>query len=393
MRAATAALCALLSLTGCRVLAELVESDEGSAAGPDSGSQPTFDARPGPDADTDCSTWSTSPVHVDPCVAPPPTTPLILASGVWTFDTNSGALTDPNSDATFPPSALIQEVGGVEVRVLSVSFLEIQAGAELRAHGKRPLLILAWSTAQVLGRISVSSGSGFPGAGSNPGLCAPPGTGTGDGEGASGGGGGGFGGDGGGGGSGDGGMHPATAGGLGVGTPTVLRGGCSGADGGNSLAGAGGGGGGGIGVIARDSIQIDGVIAAGGGGGGGSGGARSGGGGGGSGGMISLQAPTITISNTGVLAANGGAGGGGSDNNEASPGDSALDSDQPAAGGKGEGMGEDGGDGGVGGSAAKPGVNSGRGGGGGGGSVGYIVIRATTFNDEHLIISPDAIQP
>lgn len=396
MRRALAIVMLLTALScgsGCRVLVELIEDDD--TADVDGGAN-LVDADPDrTDADVDCSTWPYAPAHFDPCALPAPTAGLTLEPGLWTYDTNSGALTDPRFDASFPPSILVTPTDGPQVRIVSVSFVDLQSGAILRATGQRPLVIVSWSDATVSGEIDLSSTLASPGAGANPAACPEIALqhGADSPEGAGGGGGGGFGSIGAAGGPGDGGLTAAGAGGAAVSPPDALRGGCSGGRGGNSLAGRGGNGGGALHLAAQDTITVDGVLNAGGSGGGASSGDRSGGSGAGSGGLIDLQASIVRLGTAAVLASNGGGGGGGSDGGIALAGRDALPGALPAPGGTGQGMGAAGGDGAFAQTDALPGQTAGRGGGGGGGGAGYVIVRATTFDDNGAIISPPPLVP
>src|SRR5512141_2234943 len=102
-RATLAIIAASALCSGCSVLAELLEADPSHASMPDAGSNAPS-----------CETWSYTPQTFDPCELPAPSAPLDLSDGAWTFDTNSGALTGPDDNATFPASALIMPSGGVE---------------------------------------------------------------------------------------------------------------------------------------------------------------------------------------------------------------------------------------------------------------------------------------
>jgi hypothetical protein len=374
-------LAAIVLTTGCRGLVELVERD------PAADEEETVDAAPPPG----CEAWSFVPVGIDVCAVPAPDGALTLTAGTWHYDTNSGALTDPTQNAIFPPSALATTVDGTELRVLSVASLRIDDGAVLVLRGKRPLLALAWSRAELLGTIDATSRVDGSGAGADPDACdavrATPG--TDDAEGAGGGGGGGLGLGGAAGGKGNDGLTAAGTGGAAASSPVGLRGGCDGARGGNTLAGEGGSGGGAFAIAARDVVDVSGVLLAGGGGGGAARGGRSGGGGGGSGGVILLAAPSVHLASTAVLAANGGGGGGGSDGTPASRGQDALASAVVAPGGAGQGMGGAGGAGGAGTTGALAGTSPRRGGGGGGGGVGVIVLDAPApAIDSGAIVSP-----
>lgn len=364
---------AIVSASGCRAIVELAETDSHDVPGPDAASA----------TDPRCTSWSHTAGVFDPCAIPPPGAPLELSAGSWTYDSNSGALTDPNDNASFPPSVFVTDADGIEVRVVSVEQFTLPLGATLSVSGKRPLLIAAWSVANVGGVINVT-------AGANPELCPASSAGANNAEGAGGGGGGGFGLAGASGGTG---IDGAAAGGTaGPASPTAtLRGGCRGGTGGNAFAGAGGDGGGAILIAAYERIDVSGTIAAGGNGGGGARGGRSGGGGGGSGGFVGLAASEIAVGSTAVLAANGGGGGGGCDGTPATSGEDAQATATAAGGGAGQGMGAGGGAGGVLGTAAKPGMAAHRGGGGGGGGVGVVRFDAGSSTvDANALISPEA---
>jgi hypothetical protein len=184
------------------------------------------------------------------------------------------------------------------------------------------------------------------------------------------------------GGSGGGHAAPGGRGGAGavqVGTPAgavylmpKLTGGSGGGGGGGTASGVGGGGGGAIQLVARRMVTISGGVNA--GGCGGKLGVDDAAGGGGSGGTILIEAPTIALQGTAILAANGGAGGG---SDSGSDGQNALLSGVPALGGLSDD--DNGGRGGQGGAssslAGAPGQD-GRNGGGGGGGVGRILLRS-----------------
>ncbi len=391
--AAAAAAAGLIS--GCQLLADFIETDISDEA-PDAAfgdAAGDGDAALLIDANVDCSTWSYTPEHFDPCEIAPPSGSLVLTPGLWTYDTNSGALTDPNLDATFPASSLMAQTDGPEARVLSADSIEVQAGAELRAAGKRPLIMVSWSTLEVDGILDVTSRPVIAGAGADPTECPVATPGADSADGAGGGGGGGFGSDGADGGAGLDGASAAGAHSDASGTPTAVRGGCAGARGGNASGGQGGSGGGALQLTARQSIAIRNTLRAGGGGGGGAQGGRGGGGGAGSGGFIGLQAPVVTLTEAAVLAANGGGGGGGCDNHNANPGQEGQADAVAALGGEGEGQGEPGGPGAYIDTAAGPGEDSSRGGGGGGGGVGFVLVWADTFDaDDSAVVSPEAIE-
>ncbi len=155
---------ALATASGCRLLVELVETEE-TVADVDGGVD-------GPGADPTCGTWTVAPAGLDACDLPAPGPTLALGAGVWTFDTNSGALTDPDADASFPTSALLTPAGGPEVRVVSVASFALATGAELRVRGRRPLVVAAWSVAELDGHLDATSRLDAPAAGADPDACA-----------------------------------------------------------------------------------------------------------------------------------------------------------------------------------------------------------------------------
>jgi hypothetical protein len=370
---ALAAAVLLVSSGGCRLLVELAESDPAHGGA-------EVDAGP---IEPGCAAWSFAPAALDPCALPLPGPSLVLGDGAWLYDTTLGALTDAVGDVTFPASALVTPADGVEVRALLVDGFELAPGAVLRVVGRRPLVLVAWSSARVAGTLDATSHAGEPAAGADPDHCtaAPAVAGTADGEGG-GGGGGGAGADGG---DGNGG---AASGGAGGGAPSLIAvaGGCAGGAGGNSLAGAGGPGGGAVYVAARERVILAGTIGAGGAGGGAAQGGRSGGGGGGAGGFIGVAAPVIDVGGAAIVAANGGGGGGGSDGSPALPGDDGQPDASPARPGDGQGMGGAGGAGGAGASEPVAGERARRGGGGGGGGAGRVVLQGAT-----IIVAPGAV--
>ena len=196
--------------------------------------------------------------------------------------------------------------------------------------------------------------------------------------------------------------------------PGVLVGGCAGGNGGEGVLSKGvtasgdtpgGFGGGAVYVLAGASISISGQINA--SGAGGMGGicegheSCNGGGGGGSGGMIGLEAPSIDVTDTGVIYANGGGGGGGGgappdDNQPPTHGLPGSRSTGPKAalGGVGGISAGRGGDGSASASAGMPGETATPypqpAGGGGGGGGGVIHVSGTAPGSLGGMISPPA---
>ena len=281
------------------------------------------------------------------------------------------------------------------VCVVASGQITVPGGALVRVTGPRALVLASASTMTMVGTLDLGSTSGSPGAGSALVACPAGNPPQDDPNGAGGGAGGSF-------------VQRGAPGAAGTGlggapgasiaAVTMLRGGCSGQDGG---AGTGsraqrGAGGGGVYLVAATSIVISGTITAGGQGGEGgmSSGPRSGGAGGGSGGVIGLDAPTVTV--TGAVLAGGGGGGEGSGQAPGASGQNAGAARNPAAGGA--GVSTSGGDGGNGGysttlpTAGMTGSLGGGGlggGGGGGGGVGVIkVVPAGALSGGGVVAPP-----
>jgi hypothetical protein len=372
------------------------------------------------DGDTDgttaCITWAA--LNVDPCdpLLPEPDT-LNLASGEFTYDTDTGVLSEGGVD-TMPASALLDQSNGPEVRVLNTLGFNIDSVGSLTVTGSRPLIIVVHGNASIGGTIDVSArvrglqNQSDPGPGGNDPIECVNGTKT-PGEpstdvaaGGGGGGGGAYGADGGDGTDGNGGGHGGKgAKGSANGTAEIvpLRGGCAGTPGGDDAdpivdtGGRAGDGGGAFEITARATANVTGVIRAGGSGGAAALPSKAGGGGGGSGGAILIDAESAIVGVTAMLCANGGGGGEGGQTAQASgDGDLATCSETiEAQGGETSLDGGNGGDGGAlsdltGDNAA--GAGSGAGGGGGGGGVGRIRVRGRTTRDvnDAAIVSPDA---
>ena len=358
----------------------------------DGGGPPDDDGGGQPDADDrTCVPWQAS--NVEPCsalLAPP--APLILVTGTFTYNTETGVLSAAGGGPSrSPPSSIVDQPGGRPARVINLTTLSVAAAVKLTIAGTSPLILVVHGDATYDGSLSVSSVAAqtpFPGPGANDALCTDsigePGGAAGALSGAGGAGGGAFSDDGGDGTDGDGGDPGGKGdkGGKGSDLDLVpLRGGCRGGKGGNRAPQMGGGnpgqGGGAVEITVRGVLSVGGEIAANGSAGRG-GGPGAGGGGGGSGGAIFLEAGTVAIKDGAALCANGGAGGEGAEGLTA--GDAGDDGTcaNAAAGG---GSGGDGGDGGTGGflGEGKGGTaidaTEGASGGGGGGSVGLIRLR------------------
>jgi len=367
----------------------------------------------GGDAPAFCASWH--PALFTPCSLGAPMPALALAPGQYRYDTTTAGGTLFELRPGVAPTALresaltLRLADDSEIAVLSVDSLGVAAGATLTVVGRKPLLVVSWSTIAITGAIDAGShivltdaarhiaGTDMPGAGANVACGGNTGR-TGDDAndlgGSGGGGGGGFQGTGG---SGQLGGNPGAPGGTGgAPAPTpLLRGGCpggtSGAAGTSAVQPAspgsravGGAGGGAIRLAAYDSIMVAGSINAGGAGGAGAPlNSACGGGGGGAGGYLGLEAPTVAI--LGALTANGGGGGGGGGANDfGNEGTDGKVDRTAAAGGPAStsGCGRPGGAGSV--AALLDGTNAATrsacgGGGGGGGAAGFIFIASPAF--------------
>jgi len=325
----------------------------------------------------------------------------VILTADASYNTDTGVFRVGAVPLTVPNTVINQ--AGTDARLIAVDSFRIGAGVRLRVDGSMPLIVASWGTIAIEGDLDVgSTRGGTTGAGANHSSCevtAPTATGA---SGTGGGGGGGFGGRGGNGGEGDSnnsgsGAFPGGLGGAAIAAPTIVRGGCPGAesgpDGGGTVA-AEGAGGGAVQLSALGAITVSGRVLAGGAGGtGGPDSSAVGGGGAGSGGYIGLEGSTVTV--TGVLAANGGGGGEGTDrSNTGNNGeDSHADQSRAPGGGGATSIGTDGGMGGAGSQLAGadvPGVEAG-GGGGGGGGVGFVLVWSADYTGSGAVISPAAM--
>ncbi len=357
----------------------------------------------------DCQVWQAH--RFDACMIPPPAGDVTLGTASpLVFDTSMQTLTDGNGVTIAITAADYSQAGGVVATVWSMGNFELAPNIELHVIGSKPLIIAAWGTLVVEGRIDAGSHrAGRTGAGANPVSCATHASGPGlGGESGTGGGGGGGGrGHGALGGDGDGNCGGAPgcyrtggARGTAVAAPSIVVGGCPGGDsgaGGGSVA-AGGPGGGALHLAARGALVIRGSVLAGGAGGGGDAHTdRShGGGGGGSGGSIGLEAASLDVDGS-LLAANGGGGGaGGLIASTGEPGADGAPGTNAASGGAATSGGTSGGqgssmavlDGGASNGGTPPGVPPNGGGGGGGGGAGFIQYWAPTYSSSNATVSP-----
>ena len=323
--------------------------------------------------------------------------PVVIASA--TLNSDDGSITGVRTAGTGPISKIDYQVNN-GIAVFRVQSLSITG--TLTLTGSKPVAFASTTTIAVSGLVNAQgacAGMAAVAGGRNGGGIGNAGGGSGGGMGgtgshndSSGGAGGAYGGQGGGGGASDsprvGTMMSAV---YGNDTITTLVGGSGGGGGGGSGAGTGGGGGGAIQLIANASITF---VGTGGINAGGCGGHKKtsnqndGGGGGGSGGTILLEAPTINLLATTVLAVNGGGGSGG-DQNGADGGPGQLARAQ-AAGGVGDSAGASGAGGAViAGATAATGAN----GGGGGGAVGRMRFNLLGGDLTTAILSPGLADP
>jgi hypothetical protein len=298
---------------------------------------------------------------------------VVTGVGIWTF-----------AKLTVPATATIvfkHSAAAAGAAILSASDLTIAGTLDARGY-MDPTQVSTLCTGTVAGPGGTIGASGATAA-----------TGTGAGGSAAdattGGGGAGYGA-----GGGIGGNHGGTLGGTAgatAGASTInplaggFGGGCSGTAG--TTNGGGGGGGGALQLAAEGTITVSGGINAG-GCGGSAGAAAHGGGGGGSGGAVLIEAPTVHVTATGVLAANGGGGGAGGDATS-SAGTPGKTSEDPAGGGTG---GSAGGAGGALGATAGVQGTGGNGAGGGGGGVGRVRLNSSAGAalDTNSTVSPPA---
>ncbi len=332
----------------------------------------------------------------------PRAVPLISGAAVLNCDTtfNSTALTFSANFCNQPqpvPTLIIQD-GGIEVVVLAMAGLNVQATRTLTLIGSRPVVFAVFGDATIAGTVLAEAGadqSDCAGSHGTAGIANSQNAGSG----GAGAGFGGFGGDGGAGGP---------LGGVG-GAPhgnamlVPLTGGCSGANGGagGAAGGLGGTGGGAVQFSVAGTLNVIGRVGA-----RGFGGKRGlastnngggGGGGAGSGGAIFFEAQALLVQAAQVTANGGGGGEGGGTTNVGIDGESgSLVSATPAQGGDANppnfpGFGGNGGAGMVNATNGRDQNNAGGGGGAGGGSVGRIRFNATmSCQVDGGVISPPA---
>ena len=308
-----------------------------------------------------------------------------MLSGI--VDGDTGAISGVTSRAAGPGV-----INGIDFetrgQVAIFRFASLSTSGPIMLTGSHPIAFVANGNITISNLVdangpctnTTAGPGGYPGgAGGVTGNGGGPGggkTGTGTSDDSGGGGGGGYGAAGGHGGNGQ--TRPGGQAGTFWGNAdiTVLVGGAGGGAGGNK-GGDGGGGGGALQLSSNGVITIAAAGINAGGCHGRSTGSAAAGGGGGAGGAILIEAPSVVVPLTGVLAANGGGGGAGRGGSDGS--DGLLSSVMAPGGMQGSSLG---GAGGPGGSRANPpgnaGVDNQRNGGGGGGGVGWIKVSTRT---------------
>jgi len=371
---------------------------------------------PGPPCSMDCAPNGERCLQVDPSNV---STSLMGAGdavvqvvGQWTFNTDTGRISDAGSVETRPAGTGL--AAGIRFErddascrglgIFALGSLNVTSGGSLVGVGTRALVLLVQGTVQLRGGVSVSANGLVAAAGGYPGGGrGDPGEGPCGGQPGiyyldvsdSGAGGGGHveaGGPGGTAGQAVAGVGGAAGCGFAELVPL-----CGGSGGGGqwgpnyaNRGSEGGAGGGAVQITAGTGIwiQLGGEVSA--GGGGGSGGHPGGGGGGGAGGAVLLEAPEVTLAVGGTLITTGGGGGSGGYVPDGVPG---SDGDAGGAGGPATTNGTPGGAGGGGsvpaGSAGTPHTNNA---GGGGGAAGRIRINTWTGSAQlNGTTSPDAL--
>jgi hypothetical protein len=335
--------------------------------------------------------------NLAPCDVPAATAGFLLVNS--TIDTTAGTMTVGTAVQPLPANAVVTQLGGdPQVRVISVTALDVPPGITVNVVGQYGLVLVVRGDVEIDGQLLASANHRAPAAGSRSAAACGASAGVvgtagsiflpGDASGGSGGGGhGSNGAPGGNGGGVKGGVIPGGAGG-GPDNNLVLRplrGGCPGGVG-SGMPAAGGGA---IQISASGHINISGTIAAGGGGAAAVDTTVSAPAGG-SGGGILLEAGTVAMTSGAAVTANGGAGADGGDTAAVCSGENGHPSNAtPAAGGS---CSADitGGAGGTG-TAPAHGGDTGMRGTGGGGGVGRIAIHSHVFTrGTAAVVSPPA---
>ena len=116
------------------------------------------------DAPASCAMWH--PQGFDPCALGAPLPALHLGAGQYTYDTTTdgGTLSDGNNRAIRQSLLTVTQFDGSTVAVLSVDALAVDAGAKLDVIGRKPLLVVAWSSAMIDGAIDAGSHIGVTNA-------------------------------------------------------------------------------------------------------------------------------------------------------------------------------------------------------------------------------------
>jgi hypothetical protein len=286
----------------------------------------------------------------------------------------SGTITLPSTlDTTqcMPAGGQTAMVGATPVCAIAADIITVDSCG---VTGGLPLVLVATSDININTSLDASSSIGNVGPGASFTGCAT----------TLGGAGGATGGGGAGGSFGSMGANGGTGGGTPGGTAApaaqspvdTLRAGCPGGAGGGGGPADGGPGGGAVYLIARGSINVNGVITVSGAGGVGGHSSKGGGGGGGSGGMIVVHAGQLQINSGGQVFANGGGGGGGANQIDGANGANATQLGTAAPGGPDQSAGTCAGGDGAFQTSPATNVDGANGGGGGGGGVGVIRVLA-----------------
>jgi hypothetical protein len=370
---------------------------------------------PATSADGDACGFAFTASNIDPTSLDATSVPALTTIGcAATLDTSGAAPTFtafcPGKTAPALTIVAQSQAGAPELAVWVVNDLSIPAGGSLRVTGSRPLVIVAFGSADIAGEINAAASFNKAGAGGSVscGVGAGPDGNDSDSDAytaGSGGGGGGFGSAGGVGGAAMGACCVAVGGGKVEAAPELvpLRGGCDGGRGGRSNVAdvtdtaVGGAGGGALQLTVAGMLSVQGTISVSGGGGRHGANNGDGGGGGGSGGALLLEAGDIVVAQGAWLTANGGSGAGGNPRsyNQATDGQDGLwKALTPAPGGLGyndSGAGGPGATNAAGGDGASAVGQNGRAGGGGGGGHGRIMISANSGCSMGGHSSPPAI--
>ncbi len=316
--------------------------DAGLDAGVDAGSVSDAGAATDAGMTVDAGVDAGSPVDAGLTFIPPSNVPLPTIEGAATvahleFTCNATLTLNPPgyrdnlgcTEPTLPTPVLVPQSNGPTLVVYVVDRLTIASGVTLRvvkggsgSIGDRALMFAVKGDAQINGTIDVSASEGFVGFSyiieSGPGgqgsFCPAATPGIGNADKSGGGQGGGFGLDGSNGGVGadNGGAGAPGLAASGSASLVPLRGGCPGSRGGKGASDRYGRAGGALHLWVRGQLSLNGALVASGGRGFAAQVTGGGGGGGGSGGGLLVEATTLSVGSSAIIAANGGSGAEGS---------------------------------------------------------------------------------